>query len=313
MSRLLSNNFINDLKAGLLAPILKRVKDDGTLMLAIREDYINIYYRGGNILRLTELKPGNAYNPFFDPKYNKTNKQLPNLPPRIQCQKDIDDCVSALPFLKEVMDLSFNKNGKPEKEFQQLVAKENNNSSISNETEYFISDIEFSETEIGARFDMLGIRWPATTSSRSSGQGCRPAFIEMKYGDNALKNGSGLISHLVDMQSLIKNKRKYNDLLSNNEKQFSQLNELGLIQCKATTSVSFDRSKPPEIIFLIANHNPRSSRLKQIIHNSKLYKFDQSEIADLRFFVSSFAGYSLHTDCMKNLQEFRELLNKEPH
>jgi len=43
---------------GLLNPILARVKKDQTLMIAIRENYINLYYRGGKLLRVTEQSAG---------------------------------------------------------------------------------------------------------------------------------------------------------------------------------------------------------------------------------------------------------------
>jgi hypothetical protein len=46
-----------------------------------------------------------------------------------------------------------------EREFQQLVAWENNRSPVANETEYFITDIEFADSEQHARVDMLGVRW----------------------------------------------------------------------------------------------------------------------------------------------------------
>lgn len=70
--RKLSLNFMSDLKQrdGVLNPILERVKHDHTLMLAIRENYLNIYYRGGNILRLTEKCEG-VYEAWFDDNYNE--------------------------------------------------------------------------------------------------------------------------------------------------------------------------------------------------------------------------------------------------
>ena len=43
---------------GLLNPILARANQDQTLMLAIRENYINVYYRGGNLIRITEQNAG---------------------------------------------------------------------------------------------------------------------------------------------------------------------------------------------------------------------------------------------------------------
>lgn len=54
--RELSKDFLNNLKSakGLLHPILERVEQDDTLMLAIRDNYINIYYRGGSLLKVKE-------------------------------------------------------------------------------------------------------------------------------------------------------------------------------------------------------------------------------------------------------------------
>lgn len=53
-SRAISKKFMIALKDGLLKPILERIKHDETLMLALRGNYINIYYRGGNLIRITE-------------------------------------------------------------------------------------------------------------------------------------------------------------------------------------------------------------------------------------------------------------------
>ena len=48
MPRRLSDHFIADLKVEILKALLDRVKADPTLCLEIRDEYINIYYRGGN-------------------------------------------------------------------------------------------------------------------------------------------------------------------------------------------------------------------------------------------------------------------------
>ena len=56
------------LKSGLLKPVLDRVKKDDTLMLGIRDGYFNIYYRGGNLLRITEKQL--SFDLFFDKKYD---------------------------------------------------------------------------------------------------------------------------------------------------------------------------------------------------------------------------------------------------
>ena len=44
------------LKSGLLQPVWNLVKLDSTICLEIRKNYVNIYYRGGNILKIKEYK-----------------------------------------------------------------------------------------------------------------------------------------------------------------------------------------------------------------------------------------------------------------
>lgn len=309
--RELSPDFMNDLKQqrGILHPFLERVKRDQTLMLAIRDGFINIYYRGGNILRIEE-KGKSEYQTFFDDRYNKSGMNTPQLPEIIREQEDGNQWIDMLPRLKFFMDDFLSKYDHPEREFQQLVARENNSSTISNESEYFISDIEVSESDLGARFDMLAIRWPA--SRRRSGEDCTLAFIEMKYGDSALSGEAGMLKHLQDIEALIANKEKYLMLVHVSEHQFEQLDQLKLVHFnkgKSFTRVLVDPAAPPEVIFILANHNPRGSGLNKILHTPEMLAYSKSKDFNLRFFVSSVAGYGLHTQCMLDLQKFSELLS----
>ena len=151
---------------GILHPILERVKKDHTLMLAIRDGYINIYYRGGNILKVTERD--GFYQTFFDVKYAKSGQYVANPEEDIRNQADAQKLVACLSERKTIMDEYFAGGSKTtEQEFQQLVARENNNSSISNETEYFVSDIEVTVPHL-TRFDIIAIRWLA--SQRKNGR-----------------------------------------------------------------------------------------------------------------------------------------------
>lgn len=309
--RALSETFMSDLSNsdGLLHPILDRVKQDHTLMLSIRKDYINIYYRGGNILRVKEQRNG-IYSAFFDNEY-KSGAQSPALPGTIENMDTVRMWVGSFQNLKGIMDIYFSRYSKPEREFQQLTARENNFSTIANQSEYFISDIEFADSSLGARFDMLALQW--LVSQRKSTCNCRPALIEMKYGDSSLSGNAGVLKHLQDIDALISNGDKYKALLKTIEMQFNQLDELGLMtfnRVAGWTKIELDVNKKPEIIFVLANHNPRSSKLKTILDDPGIDAYDHSPNFDLRFYVASFAGYSLHTDCMMTLAEFRELLRK---
>ena len=306
--RKLSAKFMGDLvdSDGVLHPILTRVKKDHTLMLAIRENFINIYYRGGNILKIMEHNKG-SYQASFDDRYNKSGLLIPDSPSEINNQNDSRSWIDSFPSRKNIMDEYFSTYGKAEREFQQLIARENNNSTISNESEYFVSDIEVAEPY--ARFDIMAIRWLA--AQRKNGSNCKAALIEMKYGDSALTGNAGLLKHLKDMEKLITNKDGYSKLLETMESQFNQLDELGLLKFNKGTSnakVKLNPDEIPEVIFVIANHNPRSPKLKTILRDPEIDKYAQSQLFDLKFYVASFAGYGLHAKCMFPLVEFLKLL-----
>lgn len=315
--RALSQAFMDDLLNldGLLHPLLERVKQDHTLMLSIRKDYINIYYRGGNILRVKEQR-NSSYSAFFDNEYNKSGMPSPSLPDAIESQHEARTWVDSFQDLKGILDFYFSEYSKPEREFQQLVARENNFSTIANQSEYFISDIEFADSALGARFDILAVRW--LVSQRKSTSNCRPALIEMKYGDGALSGNAGVLKHLQDIDALVSIGDKYKALLETMEMQFNQMDELGLLNFNRVanwTKIKLDANDKPEVIFVLANHNPRSSKLNTILNDPEIDAYDHSPNFDLRFYVASFAGYALHADCMFTLSQFRELLknkNAEP-
>jgi len=87
--RVVSKTFADDLKHGKLSTLLARIKEDDTLMLALRNAYINIYYRGGNLLRIEQKGLVGQYIATFDTKYNKKNANpLPVQFPLYGCLPD---------------------------------------------------------------------------------------------------------------------------------------------------------------------------------------------------------------------------------
>lgn len=301
---------MNDLLTpeGILNPILTSVKKDHTLMLSIRDNYINIYYRGGNILKLTEQYPG-YYLTEFNENYNKFEQIMPELPQSISNQIEATMWSEYFPNLKCIMDEFFSIYPKSEREFQQLVAREKNISSLANFSEYFITDIEYASPGSRVRFDMLGLRWLA--SQRKSTKHCRPVIMEMKYGDSSINSKrSGVIKHLEDIDAFVSNDKKYLELVHTIENQFDQLDKLGLLYFKKFSDYSSMKIQTtmPEVIIIIANYNPRGASLKQVLSKPEMEYFGNSDKFDLKFFVSSFAGYALHSDCMLGLNEFQELV-----
>jgi hypothetical protein len=304
MSRAISPEFLYDLKVGVLARLTKLIQRDDTLLLALRGDSVNVYYRGGSILKLTRSK-GTTYSAFFHPNFLKGSAAIPP-PPVIADESDCRAWVEAIPRLKEVMNSFFVDHPKSEREFQQLVAWENNRSAISNDTEYFITDIEFADREQGSRIDMLGLKW--RSKDRKDATRCVPVLIEMKYGIGAFDGSAGIVKHIEDLNVILSSQEKKSELDLIISEQFTQLDDLGLLRFnrnKVFTRVDVDGK--PEVILLLANHNPRSSRLLEVLRPIK-----NPSNYDLRFFVPSFAGYGMHDACMLTLDEFKAHLERYP-
>jgi hypothetical protein len=213
------------------------------------------------------------------------------------------DCViwlEAIPLLKEIMNSFFATHAKSEREFQQLVAWENNRSSISNATEYFITDIEYADMKHSARLDMLGLRW--LSADRKNGSRCSPVFIEMKYGIGAYDGDAGIAEHIADLNAILSDQRTRDQLNLTIAAQFNQLSGLDLVRFNRSIKVDQIRvTGDPEVVFLLANHNPRSRKLLNTLETVK-----ESPHFKLRFFAASFAGYGMHDSCMMNLTEFKE-------
>ncbi|MBZ9815761.1 hypothetical protein [Mesorhizobium sp. CA7] len=305
--RAICEEFLHDLKSGMLCHLTKRVREDDTLMLALRGTSIKIYYRGGNLMKIEQKLGG--YRAEFDKNYAGKSapaeqiELLGTLPTCLGTEADCQIWLKSFPHLKEIMNRHHAEYPKLEREFQQLVAWENNRSRNANETEYFITDIEYAGDARSGRFDMVGLRWPA--SGRRTGQ-CTPVFIEMKYGDGALGGTAGLHKHLADLSGALCNQKSRTDLNEMIEQQFRQLDQLGLLRFNRSTTFSGVKvSGTPEVIILLANTNPRSKKLRTIVSS-----IDQPTEFELGFFVARFAGYGLHKDCVVGLAEFRALLDR---
>lgn len=306
-------NFLETLKTGFLSPLLTRAKADETLLLAPRGDSFNLYYRGGLLMGVTAMAQGTC-KARFDRRYDKKGDTVPSLPDRLRDEVDVQAWLNAFPAIKQGMDDTFARTRKMEREFQQLVARENNRSPISKETEYFIADLEVPMVGAGARLDMLALKWLA--KDRAFSDRCRMALIEMKFGDNALEGSAGLSKHLADCAAILENPARRESLRAAAESQFNALLALGLLQFNLNRRGERIRivDDRPEVIFLLANHNPRSVQLARILDELALADTDgrltRSPHFDLRFYVSTFAGYGMHAANMVDFEKFRRRVSE---
>ncbi len=311
-------NLIDSLKAGILNPFLNLVNLDNTLDFQIRNNYFNIYYRGGSLFKVSNIK--GVYYIKFEIKYlskaNQTNYKFPGINPTkspIMSMQDANDWINAVPFLKHQMDLWFGKHNKNEREFQQVVARENNYSNVTKGSDYFILDIEYQTTrdKTTSRFDLIACKWPSTSSARKKTNNLGLAFIEMKYGDNALKGKAGIFDHINKLHNTFKDPEFLINIKEELKHVYNQKHSLGLIK-NQNQITGFNNSKP-EYILLITNHDPASKKLlnelNDLIRNN-IYQ-QVSQYVDIKISTANFHGYNLYNECIFGLEEFMSRFIKQ--
>lgn len=297
----LSAEFINDLKEGKLKQLLEAVKLDDNLCLSIRNEYINIYYRGGNICKVTNKNGKYSYE--FEKEYIK-NPQNKEKIMKIYSEGNVQKIVENFPLVKSEMDYSFGTGAKKaEREWQQLILRENNYSNISNDTDYFIADIEYANKENGSRFDMIAVKWPSTGKDRRDPTNTRLSFIEVKFGDGAIGGNAGIKKHADDILKFCKMET---NIYSEVEKLLNQEIELGLVEVSQKKKEVKVKKEKPEFIFLFANHKPSKSKMKtELKRILEMPEYEElKEKCDLKVAKSSCMGYGLYDDCIVSLEDF---------
>lgn len=312
----LSERFMLSLKSGKLKNLLEVVQNDDSLCLTIGNNCIRIYYRGGSLLKELSENEANSDSIDFRNKFDKKffNHQDINgfFKDDIQAElvnaKTIDEFIPLIPRLKREMDL---KGMKLEREFQQVLIRENNYSTISNDTDYFIVDMEALDSENGSKFDLIAIKWPSESAAKKA---CKPitlAIMEMKYGDKALKGDAGIVKHFKDVENFAKND-KINHMIEKAEIQFNQLVELGLIDVKIGMAdgekkkIIIDKRKP-EFIIVAANHKPVDINLKNELKLAMEKYPDIVEYVDVKIAKSSCMGYGLYNHEMISVDDFMKI------
>ncbi len=92
----LNKRFLNDLNDGFLEPVRQATVMDRDLVFSIRENAVNIYYKGNSLLALTQT--GRGYGVGIHPKF-----RIPAIGDlkSLRGKADVDRFMQALPHVKE--------------------------------------------------------------------------------------------------------------------------------------------------------------------------------------------------------------------
>jgi len=236
--RKISQTFIDDLNTGKLKKLLDVLKADYELQLEIRQNYISVYFFGGQLFRVKSNLQKSGYNFTFDIRYC-LNEQDENFVGAVK-KDDIDTWIKAIPTLKRIMKDWHIKNNKLERQLQQNFCRENTKA----DSLYFVFDMEYQVGSIG-RVDMLGFV--------KRGKELKIVLIELKQKNAALYNKAGLIKHYKDFVHLIEN---YKDILLETAKStYANKVSLGLIpNCFDMSTLSGF-----EILFALYDYNEKGA------------------------------------------------------
>jgi hypothetical protein len=289
----LSPAFMDSLQSGVLAPLCARVRRDRSLCLALRENSINVYYRGGNLLRVSEAAGG--YAAFFDLKYLEgAEAPIPMPPGRISAPHDVTAWLSALPWLKQWIDLFLGRQAKEEREVQQALLRDNNFGRCARSTDYYVCDIEYATAH--GRFDVVAVHWPSTPAERKRQERRRLVLAEIKFGDAALDGPAGLHAHIHDVNAHLADPENVVGLKLEMVRVFNQKRALGLIDCdKDLLGFSDD---PPVLLLVLANHDPDKARLRELLGS-----LPPSPHAELRIATSCLFGYGLYDPALLSIEQ----------
>lgn len=283
--RQLSPDFMTALKTGFLAGLTQAVIADKDLDLQIRNNYLNIYYKGNSLLRLAELTPGQ----YRVELHEKFKAELP-LPALLVDEQTTASFLGQLPYLKENI-IKYGKSSL-EIEYEQLIIRANNLESRNN-SEYFILDRQYA-TQAG-RFDLTGFVWPR--NKRRRGQEVPLCFMEIKFALNP------------DIQEVHQQLARYYEVIKADpqaladeaEAIFKQKLELGLFKqdparLAALQTLEFSGDIDQfQFILILVDYNPYSSHFN--LAQLKQLPFAQQ----VKIFHSGFAMWQ------QNLREITQL------
>lgn len=282
----INDKFINDLLDGELSFFLKEVKANlDVLSLEIRGDYINIYYRGGNIVRIS--RSNNRYSFFFDVKYCRSEeykKPEDNLHYQTLASMDKYDAqafIKNFPIMRIVMDGWFKKYPKKEREFQQNLQREN----------VFVIDIEHQfnyDRGRGMRFDMIIV------------DGDKMYVTENKMVTSAIGGKAGVVKHYTDICEFLDDERLHQGLIDSVIESSKVKHKLGLLE----REIPYIDPSKTAILFVFGGYNYRSKALCNAIKEIHKHKGNYSKVYPVTYLIMEKEDFKICLENAKDLYDY---------
>lgn len=286
MARKIKETFIDELLKGSLNPLLKYIQIDDTLNMELRGDKVTVYYRGGSLLTIDQ----DTYK--IQGLAEQYHKGISITNPSIR------DFELYIPKAKHIIDNYVNttRNHLGEKDIQQQIARENNYSQNSLDTDYFVIDTEYQDL---GRFDIVALRWDSKSNIRKLPKSVPPiiTIFEVKQGFNSITGKSGMVSHLNGFKKFCSTKNIdafKMDMIS----VFNQKRRLGLIKNMDKYKEVIEVAPDLDFVFLLANYKHDSSQLRKALEG-----IDD----DCRLIYANHMGYGLYSRNIINKQQFIEM------
>jgi hypothetical protein len=249
------------LASGHLTQLIQTVRQDYDLNLEIRDGFLNIYFKGHSLLKLSEGKRER----YTVAVHKKFTHDL-DLPQVLDNQRAVEKFVNCIPKLKQ--NILQNGKGSLEIEYEQMIIRANNYEPRNN-SEYFIVDRQYT-VDVG-RFDLTGFYWDRR--ARRKGQEVSPCLMEVKFALNQ------------DIREVHEQLVRYYNALRPIASQFAEEQEMMLRQklalglyCQsqdrldAMKTLVFSRDIAQfQFILILVDYNPNSA------------KFDPEKLSTLPF------------------------------
>ena len=277
------------------------VISDDTLCPLLKDEKVDVYYRGfkafsfsldGVIRNLLEFE-----NDLYE--YD--------IPEKLSAL----DFMKYLPYMKQGIDLWHGKKSMClyEREFSQMIMRENNSHYAGNQSDYFIIDMYYQYKKFEALPDLVGL-------ILERGKRRQPTFrlsiIEVKYMDITFTGVAGIRSHIDDYMNLINDKKMLEEMKRDISEMFFQSKKLGLLPGLKNQYERIEISdERPELLLAFVSRNTNNGKNKRAEKVESLRSIlekaieDYGEYADDIYIAGTAElGFGLYADRKKSIKDF---------